>query len=933
MTQSTWKRRAGTLLAALVFTLVVLPGAASSQTAPNQAAVFQQIDTLGRVPDDARAIFGDVIVPRQFFEGNPSGDPAGRYYTAGTLIHFPEVRQLWQVWLFTRADFTKATAVAVRDPETLKIKKTFILETWMARGTATAGYAGEWMHTVDPGKRAFVAMDPGTGALHVNEIDFVTHKATLHSNFLFGGAQAQFVGLRLGSITYDPFDNSLIGLAGGPSSLNAANTNTYIFKKNLTTGGTEGPRPLNSCTGPLPSVDSSRTYSVPILPTQAALFVPCHRLGMAGAVVRVARDNAFGADPNEQAVVGPVYVESVLADTTSGRLFLVTTKGEIWAFDTNTMSFVGVVSAAASGPSGVNVGVGIDRESGRVFFQSASYGLGVVEGRFFPIPQAITAASIRAEGQEKLWSDSRTGKLFVLEGMLGEKRQAYKIYKLGPAPTPPAEPDPDRSTIDRDEERGVTQSRYFASGSGYGFRVILANGVATIAPQPTAGVLAPGAEVMVQNLYSKCGFTDRELLAGRVQKAEYDTGSTAASAVAFDVDGRTKQDLERPSRCDFAINDGSNERFSGIFSTFQPAAEYDEGPGWKRDNAECTSFDGGEPSEDVGDDEEGNTDGVPLGKSRVECPLPGGVLRASAESSTEGAVAVGKAATDVTVRKTAKGVLSEVTSVARNIEIGGVIRIEEVRSVATSLANGRPSKTGDMSTHTIEMTGVSIGGDPICPAECNDIGATIDRLNRFGAGRVQFRVASGIDEKLRTGTKKGALTAVQKSTQRQASDQALVGDFTTDVAALEMIVYNDNTEWGRARQLYQFAGVSSVAGYSIALDFSAMQFDDPPSFDEPLDDLGADGSFDDDLGGPAPTSFTEPLPPIDEATGRTIGNPGGPIEGENPFTRAVLAVGRGLRLFFTSPRHALLLFTAWSLFSLPGVLSRRRRLLAAVRSL
>lgn len=878
------------------------------------ASAFELVGDIERFPADALAIFGRAIVP-------PNGDT--RDLNAGTMLAFPDVRQLWQFWQFNAPDGTRRTGIAVRSLDTLRIERTVLLPDWLLRGTV-AQPNGEWMHAIDPGKRVFFAVQPlPAGTADIIGIDLRTFAVSRWSGLIPGDGPSTVAGTRLGALSYDPYSNSVLGLLaslGGTPS----NVNTYLVKRDLSGTTPAAPRPLSSCNGALSSTDTSGTYGVQMLLTATSFYIPCHRAGYAGAVVRLDRASAFTAGSLEEVSVGPVYLEAALADPASGRLFLITIKGEIWAFDTRTMSYVGVISAHASAPSTVSVGYGLDSETGRVFFQSPTYGLGVAEGRFFPIPQALTSPTILFPGKERILSDSRTGRIFVLTKPSGGMASSYQIYKVPPVPVSPSAPDPDRSTIDRDEQKGVTVSRYFANGGGYGFRTLLANGVATVAPAPTVGVLAPTAQVIAKHVNSKCGFSDRDMATGRVLKAEYDGGSTSAAAIAVGVDERTKLDLERPSRCDFTAKDTSQERFSGIFSTFPTQlGPHDQGPGWNRDPAACTSSAGEEETgkSAVGDDH-GQT---PLGNSKVECPVPGGgTLKASAEGSMGGGIAVGKARAETSIKKTAQGVVSESTSVARDIDIAGVIKIDEVKSVATSLANGRPGKK-DLSTHQISISGLEIAGQTVCPKTCSDIASAVAELNRAGAGRAQFRAGSGIDESLRKGTPKGALTAVQKSTERQASDQALVGDFTTEVPGLEMIVFNDNTEWGRARQLYQFAGVATVAGYTIALDSSGgdgFSDDDLPGDLGPLGEGSADGTA---------AAFGEGS--LDSGgTAELAGTSAEEEAGGNPVVQALRALARGIRLFLTNPRHALLLFTAWALFALPPVLSRRRRLLAAART-
>jgi hypothetical protein len=252
------------------------------------------------------------------------------------------------------------------------------------------------------------------------------------------------------------------------------------------------------------------------------------------------------------------------------------------------------------------------------------------------------------------------------------------------------------------------------------------------------------------------------------------------------------------------------------------------------------------------------------------------------------------------------------------------VTIGEIRAVATSTSNGRPNKSA-MSSYDVFMRDVAVAGQPICGANC-DPQQVAKQLNTAGLGRVEFRASTGLDERLRQGTPKGALTAVQKSVARQGSDRALVGDFTSEVPAFEMVVYNDNTEYGRARQIYQFAGVSTVATYNIVPlgDFNSFIADTPGIEDV----MGHDADLALAVASGSLSADGVTNVPTPDQTAR-LANTGRPRLG---LRDAVKAIGRGIRLFLTSPRHALLILTGWGLLSLPLLLSRRRRLLAVARS-
>lgn len=154
-----------------------------------------------------------------------------------------------------------------------------------------------------------------------------------------------------------------------------------------------------------------------------------------------------------------------------------------------------------------------------------------------------------------------------------------------------------------------------------------------------------------------------------------------------------------------------------------------------------------------------------------------------------------------------------------------------------------------------------------------------------------------------------------------SSDQALVGDFTTDVPALEMIVFNDNVEWGRARQLYQFAGVASSATYNISVVPTGLAGTDGPA--------GGASSLEQVSDGPPQPFLSSANPPGQMSEPKTPSKKRGILE---YLSDAITAVGRGIRMFFIDPRQSVLLLTGWAVFSTPGWLARRRRALVSARA-
>ena len=902
-------RLRGALLRIVAAALVALPlVVVTGWNTAGQAAELTPIGRLERMPKDALAKFGKKIDVRDPYQNN------ALMPTVGTLLAVPSRRQLWQLFPYYAAG--ARTAIAVRSMDSLKIVHTMDLPIELQRGAFAR--ASEWLHTIDVrGDRLFMhalsAVDGDNGLVSFN---LKTFAMTRHgSAFLDVGPN----DLNIGGLTYDPHSDSVLVLVGYYQLAPGADLFTLIYRHDLKTGRWDSaPRTVRSCTGPLPSANTGFGTSFPIYIADARhAYVVCQRAGLSGTVVKLDRAKLMDSTSPEEMAVGPVSLTSMLTDPGSGRLFLVTLSRDVWAFDTKTMSYVGVIGTNSDRRTLEQdmVGYGIDPTSGRLYFLSPTYGLGFAEGRFFPLPQARTDVSRASEGHEQLISDPKSRRLFVLAG--DDKRApAYEIFRTQVPPAPPAPPDPDANTINRAEQAGVTDARFAASASGYGVRLLFANGVATTLPAPGVGEVNPIADTLTGNIVWRCGFSDREMVAGRVAKAQLDTYSGAAEAIAVDLDGRTRADIEQPSRCDAVVRDrAGTERFPGLFGTApelkkvtdQPEDTPDDKRRFAHYPAACSSSSGEQAVTAAGRDS-----GQALGTSAVTCPGSGSRLSARAAAGLVGTVSVDATWSEVSIERTKAGLVSTVTSVAQDLRIGDLVRIAEIRASSRSVANGRPQGK-DMSNYTVVFRGVSLPG--LSCAVC-DADAVIGALNTALAGRGQARSGlSSADARLRKGSPRGALTAVQKSPERQASDRALLGDFSTEVPALEIVVYNDNNQWGRARQVYQFAGVATASNYNIVLQPKGAPAGHVPQVEVPTDVVAAP-EVPQGIGpaaGPAAPQTPEALP----------------AAGVSGLRRLVRAALDGARLLMHSPREAALMFTVWLLLTLPVVLARRRSLLPA----
>lgn len=112
------------------------------------------------------------------------------------------------------------------------------------------------------------------------------------------------------------------------------------------------------------------------------------------------------------------------------------------------------------------------------------------------------------------------------------------------------------------------------------------------------------------------------------------------------------------------------------------------------------------------------------------------------------------------------------------------------------------------------------------------------------------------DKELRQGSPGGYFASLQKDRYQRIGALSVSNDSSTQVPAFELQIVQDDPRTGRARQLFQFAGVDASATYGIYLLNPVV-----PPIDNPDDDLPPSDITDDLVdytGGPLPTP---PAPP------------------------------------------------------------------------
>ena len=564
--------------------------------------------------------------------------------------------------------------------------------------------------------------------------------------------------------------------------------------------------------------------------------------------------------PQAEVYVGPEQTAEIVADPLSQRMLLrvIQSKpdGEAWVvFDGRRRSFLGSIGIGPfSGTAGTSV---LDTRHGRLYelHTGPTGGLFVADVRGEVVPQALAYPEFAALGSDKypLSMDYKNGvpRVYVRNG----GRPEYDVLEdHRPIATAPVAL-PDLRTLDLDERPEVTASTLDGAARGFGARTILIGGVDAITRtalvDPVGNVrgayagqysgleansiTAPLAPSLQRELPARIPCTDaeREIVlgfAGPDGPAVVDGSGSRGSATPLVLDGRSRQDLESPvSRCG-----GRDWEALWARALFGRAPVEEPGLPWIFGDkpAACLSSEA--------DSEE--TIGQPVFTSysaRATCsPEEASGFGYVQGVSAEG-LDVAQALSSYRVyRDPARGIVSRVESVARGISVDGLFRIDSVRGVAESWANGRRQlaeasdrEQGYDANCDFERTagtcfqrqvfGVWTPGWSCGP--CGDEQALVDGVNGAFAGslRVQLREP---DPVLAAGAESGYTAAIQKSTAERFADLVLNNDLLqTILPTLEIVRYAPGYraqsltagDEARGRQIYQFAGVEVSSSYSI----------------------------------------------------------------------------------------------------------------------
>lgn len=637
-------------------------------------------------------------------------------------------------------------------------------------------------------------------------------------------------------------------------------------------------------------------------PASPSIFIGCVTPENTGVSVKVTLDEQ-DAPLGEEAFPGPTLTNRVLADPSGRRLAFAVEKGgkeSLFVFDGSRGAYVGAIATTSHRLDGISYAV--DEDTGRLVAVTADRGLMLADLRRTPAQQALTFSSFAR----------RDGAVIGVErATAGRPRRYFMRAAIDPfieifedrvaISTDPPLSDFDRFTVDNPEKEGVTESSYESSAHAYGARTLIVGGL--------EGLGASESRRQFRRAGSPCSLYDRELVAGQVHEATLAKGSASASAVAADADKGTITDLQEPvSRCwanPDPFDTGQGFRSLGL-EWMQPRRDFDEngeldettGQKWPFEKIECSG------------DEEDETQDQTFGGYRadVDCAGLKGTTTAFSQASLDDApyrfgftpsasIRIGEAASRVSLEKAAKGgVVALAEAWTRNIDISGVGTIGFVYTIARSQAAGLPNTARGDFDRTI--CGVVI---PRAYEQegCEDPEEAVAALNRaLGArGRAYLRHP---DPNLKRGSPGGYLASVQKDRFEELSDRALNNDASTQVTGLELLLINDNIEFGRARQLFQFAGVDAQTTYGI---FLLPTFDPLPPEPPVLPPVQLP---------PTTAVIEEPPPPA----------PPRPA----PIVKTIVdRIRTGFALGGRNPKEAALATITWLVIGAPLMFAQRRR--------
>lgn len=613
-----------------------------------------------------------------------------------------------------------------------------------------------------------------------------------------------------------------------------------------------------------------------------AVYLNCYNPGgIQGLVVRLPLD-AAGRPTGTQEIFPAVPGDlSTMFDPGSDRMFFLTTNSGAgrgaWVFDGLRSTFLGVIATADNRPGAFEYAMGLDPSSGRVYLQTP-VGLMVADARRTPLPAGLLFGEYANPGLGSVSVDPVRHRLFVPDyasiDAAGHPGR-YRVFVDDVTPSSdPAAGNPDALTTDVAERAGITDANVNGGARGFGARALLTGGAQKAAWNVALGRFSPGnlpqAWATVQNVPLQRG--NRDLFGARVRGVTLTNNAADASAIGAITDGDTAKDLADHK----------------LASPFGPAECHDDGS--KPDAPSAAAGTAGASCD-------GAAGSVLASANALGLHGPSGVDVSVGSVGSFGSV----------LRDPARGTVARATATAQDVSLFGRVHIASVRSDAEAWARGRPGTAG--ATYTRALSGVRIDADgdgtPEFSCSVCDFTTAVAAINGAiaGFGAVELPAPDGASYP--GGSPGGYQAVVERERVGALAARALNDDDTTEVAALQVVMYADGRA-GRTRGVLQLAAVQAEAHYGIFLiptDLGALA--PPPENLLPAVD-GAQRQ-------PAPLhSATAPEP----------------VKPRSVFQSIVEHIRDGWRVGFSHATDGILLGTLWSFLALPLFLALRRRSLA-----
>jgi hypothetical protein len=632
---------------------------------------------------------------------------------------------------------------------------------------------------------------------------------------------------------------------------------SYLAQFDVETGARDFAFRLGTCNGDRSTSIDSRAIRGAMFrvrrPGPPVIYVGCMSSSRSGQVVRVTIDETAPSASLQENFPGPLEVTAVIADPTSERILMKSGSEAMqwWVFDGPRSTFTGVVGI---GSDASNTSPGFDTTTGRLYSLAPDPkgGLFVADIRRTPVPGATPFrefASLAGTAHAVIGVDpavpGRARRLYV-RATPYETSDHYKVLEdTIPISTNIARTiDPNR-TRDVDEDVTRTRATYEGSARGFGLRSILVGGVEAI-PRNSFNDLAILFRTTILTPFGTCGPREREIILGDAGRAVLSESGSRGRAQTVVTDQTTTDDAGRPiTRC------------SPTTAATQEVRSPDEVNAVEDDLLDATTGKDSDGDGDIDDDDDNTSpfdrfagvdciapDPDPArGVGRRDDPDVEGVFaetrcgeRASATSQLEIAdvagIKVGHVSTDLDVfRDPKRGIVSRVTATTKAVQLPGGVTIDAVTTTAESWANGRKQPAAlepgqEVTDPNCDLTrtagtclrrtlqGVRAGSFSCSQCDANEP-AFISAMNRALGREWQFRVRQP-DERLAAGAVDGYNAGLQKPFDEEFADLSLNGDSLLTIPAFEMVRTVDS-QFGRGRQIFQFAGVELATTYSVEL--------------------------------------------------------------------------------------------------------------------